>query len=55
VWIKAEVVYQSTSTEEKEIRIKVSGYDQHLNFTEDFCWITRDMLKEVMESATEKA
>jgi len=48
MWINVDVVYQNTITEEKEIRITVSGYDKELNFLEDSCWITRDMLKEVL-------
>ena len=47
MWINVDV-YQNTITEEKEILITVSGYDNELNFLEDSCWITRDMLKEVL-------
>ena len=48
MWTVAEVVYRNTGSEEKEIRIRVSTWDQEGSLLEDECWITRDMLKEVL-------
>ena len=47
MYIDAKVIHVRT-TEEKEIRIRVRGYNSLSQLEEDFCWITKDMLKEVL-------
>ena len=55
MFIKAEVIYAGTNSEEKEVRITVQSYNEQAGHQEDICWITRDMLKEVLTSGSEEA
>jgi len=52
MFITADVVF-TQNLPSREIRIGVSYYDHHAELQEDCVYITKDMLKEVLESGEE--
>ena len=58
MFISADVVFSGdggpSGFKDKEIKITVSGYDEDGYLQEDYCWITKDMLGEVLGGCNEQ-